>query len=154
MDGDDYVLTQQDKEDIAGLVDVSVNDVQINGSSVVSDGVAVIPVAKSNTLGLVIPNSGRGVGIVDTGNDAGKLFIDHAYDSGIKSALEQYRPITPDRQHKSVFYGLAKAAGDTTQATSSNPVGTYTNGAKIAIRTMLGIDKESLIAEIRDALNL
>ena len=139
--GDDYVLTAQDKEDIAGLVDVPVNDVQINGSSVVSDGVAVIPVAKSNTLGLVIPNSGRGVGIVDTGNDAGKLFIDHAYDSGIKSALEQYRPITPDRQHKSVFYGLAKASGDSSQAQSDNAVGTYTQEALVAIQKMLGLYK-------------
>ena len=149
--GDDYILTQQDKEDIAGLVDVPVNDVQINGTSIASGGVAVIPVAKSNTLGLVIPNSGRGVGIVDTGNDAGKLFIDHAYDSGIKSALEQYRPITPDRQHKSVFYGLAKAAGDTTQSASSNAVGTYTYEAKTAIQSMLGVPQlftNELIADV------
>ena len=137
--GDDYVLTAQDKADIAGLVDVPVDDVQVNGSSIVSDGVAVIPVAKSNTLGLVIPNNGRGVGIVDTGNDAGKLFIDHAYDSGIKSALEQYRPITPDIQHKSVFYGLAKASGDSTQAQSDNAVGTYTPEALVAIQKMLGV---------------
>ena len=38
-----------------------------------------------------------------------------------------------------IFYGLAKIAGDTTQAASSNPVGTYTEQAKIAIKTMLGI---------------
>ena len=38
-----------------------------------------------------------------------------------------------------VFYGLAKAAGDTTQANSGNPVGTYTEEAKAAIRAMLGI---------------
>ena len=38
-----------------------------------------------------------------------------------------------------VFYGLAKAAGDTTQASSGNPVGTYTEEAKAAIRAMLGI---------------
>lgn len=50
--------------------------------------------------------------------------------------------------------GLAKAAGDTTQAQSANTAGTYTPEAKTAIRTMLGIDTASLVAEIRDALNL
>ena len=46
-DGDDYVLTEQDKQDIAELVDVPVDDVQINGSSIVSDGVANIPMPKT-----------------------------------------------------------------------------------------------------------
>lgn len=47
MDGDDYVLTAQDKQDIAELVDVPVDDVQINGTSIVSDGVANIPMPKT-----------------------------------------------------------------------------------------------------------
>lgn len=53
-----------------------------------------------------------------------------------------------------MFYGLAKAAGDTTQSASSNTVGAYTDDAKTAIRAMLGIDTASLVAEIKDALNL
>ena len=36
-----------------------------------------------------------------------------------------------------VFYGMAKAAGDTSQASSSNAVGTYTENAKSAINSML-----------------
>ena len=47
MDGDDYALTAQDKQDIAELVDVPVDDVQINGTSIVSDGVANIPMPKT-----------------------------------------------------------------------------------------------------------
>ena len=42
-------------------------------------------------------------------------------------------------QHASTFYGLAKAAGDTTQPSSSNEVGTYTDFAKASIKSMLGI---------------
>ena len=42
------------------------------------------------------------------------------------------------RQHESTFYGLAKAAGDSTQSASTLSVGTYTDDAKIAIRNMLG----------------
>ncbi len=37
------------------------------------------------------------------------------------------------------FYGLASAAGDATQASSNNPVGTYTDSAKQAIQSMLGM---------------
>lgn len=43
-----------------------------------------------------------------------------------------------DNKHKTAFYGLAQAAGDTTMATSSNPVGTYTDDARTAIQEMLG----------------
>ena len=47
--------------------------------------------------------------------------------------------VSPTWQHESAFYGLAKAAGDTTQASSSNAVGTYTDAAKGAIQKMLGM---------------
>ncbi|MBQ1554305.1 MAG: hypothetical protein IIZ68_02480 [Clostridia bacterium] len=43
----------------------------------------------------------------------------------------------PSGQHRSAFYGLAKAAGDSTQSASSNAVGTYTEAAKSAISQML-----------------
>ena len=35
---------------------------------------------------------------------------------------------------------MAKAAGDNTQSSSANPVGTYTSNAKAAIQTMLGVE--------------
>ena len=152
--GDDYVLTAQDKADIAGLVDVPVDDVQINGTSIVSGGVANIPIATQSSFGIVLPHTGMGIGVVESGDKTGRLFVDKASVAGIKGALEEYRPIVPQRQHVSTFYGLAKAAGDTTQSVSSNAVGTYTENAKTAIRAMLGIDTASLVAEIRNALNL
>lgn len=147
--GDDYVLTQQDKEEIAGMVDTPVDDVQIDGTSIVTDGVANVPIASTTKPGVVRADSEFGTGIY--GN---RMFVAIATEAQIKAGRQFYRPICPDRQHLSTFYGLAKAAGDTTQSQSSNPVGTYTEDAKTAIRTMLGIDKESLVAEIRDALNL
>lgn len=47
--GEDYVLTAEDKAEIAGMVNVPVTDVQVNGSSVVAEGVASIemPVSRS-----------------------------------------------------------------------------------------------------------
>ena len=41
------------------------------------------------------------------------------------------------KQHQSAFFGLAKAAGDTTQSASANAVGTYTETAKSKIHDML-----------------
>lgn len=136
MDGDDYVLTAQDKSDIAGLVDVPVDDVQVNGISVVTDGVANIPVATNNNLGVV--KTGSTIGILNTG----EIGVIPATSNDVKAGTNGNNPITPTRQHASTFYGLAKASGDTTQAQSNNAVGTYTDEAKIAIKQMLGI-KES-----------
>ena len=110
-------------------------DVQVNGTSVVQDGVANIPLANGNsTYGAISGFSDRGIVV-----ENGKPRIWTASTNQIKSSSSQYHPITPSNQHSSIFYGLAKAASDTTQSASSNPVGTYTDAAKVAIQKMLGI---------------
>lgn len=142
--GDDYTLTEQDKQEIAGLVDTPVDDVQIDGASILSDGVANLPIATKDNLGVIKRKPYSGVAI-----DAdGSLRLEFAGDTTIKNGVSTYTPIVPQHQHKSVFYGLAKAAGDTTQSQSSNAVGTYTEDAKIAIQKMLGLYREwELIAD-------
>lgn len=62
-----------------------------------------------------------------------------ATDAQIKNASENYAPISPAKQHRAVFYGLATAAGDSTQSASSNEVGTYTDDALDKILMMLGM---------------
>lgn len=131
--GDDYVLTAQDKEEIAGLVDIPVDDVQINGTSIVQNGVANVPIASANNVGLVKILSANGV-YIDNNND---LAINKATDSQIKNGSASFRPIVPANQSNATFYGLAKAAGDTSQSQSSNAVGNYTEDAKSAISEML-----------------
>ena len=132
--GDDYVLTEQDKEDIAGLVDTPVDDVQINGASILQDGVANIPIADGNTAGAVKIYPYFGIGIFD-----GKLVLNTAQIEEIKKANTSTKAVSTLLQHASTFYGLAKAAGDTTQSSSSNAVGEYTSEAKTAIKNMLGV---------------
>lgn len=110
-------------------------DVQINGTSIVNNGVANIPIASSTDYGAIQTNTSYGTGMYN-----GKLFISKASNAQVKGGTEFYKPIVPKTQHESAFYGLAKAAGDTTQSASSNAVGTYTDEAKAAIKTMLGID--------------
>ena len=127
--GEDYVLTNEDKAEIAGQAPVQ--DVQVNGTSVLSNGVANVPIAEVGILGVVKPG-------YDIAVDAnGTITTNKALLSYIKDGGNTYSPIVPDNQHQSAFYGLAKAAGDTTQRTSSNAVGNYTESAKSAISQML-----------------
>ena len=67
------------------------------------------------------------------------LYLDGADAASIKGGVNSTNAIMPGRQDQAVFYGLAKAAGDTTQKNSSNAVGNYTNEAKASIKTMLGV---------------
>jgi len=128
------------------IPDVSVQDVQVNGTSVLQDGVANVPKASTSELGVIQLGTGGTTGLKI--NNSGYLSIDRAPASIVKGGTAQNMPITPDVQHTSAFYGLAKAAGDTTQSASSNAVGTYTDEAKVAIQKMLGVYREwELIAD-------
>ena len=147
--GDDYILTEQDKQEIAGLVDTPVDDVQINGTSIVQDGVANVPVASSSKVGVVRTQGTYGLNV----NGVGVIYTYGATSANIKAGTDTYRPINPSTQHEAAFYGLAKAAGYD-EKNSTLPVGQYSENAKNAIRTMLGLDTASLVAEIREALGI
>ena len=121
--------------DSDGTADDIVTDVQINGTSIVVDGVANVPVGAKGSIGAVGIVNDRGLQI----NDRGLITVYPASDGVVRAGTHAYSPITPNRQHSATFYGLAKSAGDTTQSSSSNAVGTYTEDAKIAIQKMLGI---------------
>lgn len=114
------------------LSDYAVHDVQVHGTSVMQNGVANVPEATNLVYGAV--KLGPGFGHASNGT----LTISSASSSQIKAGTNSNNVIKPENQHESTFYGLAKAAGDTTQAESDNVVGTYTDDAKTAIRTMLG----------------
>ena len=109
-----------------------VTDVQVNGTSILNNGVANVPVASGNDAGVIRMASNNGLFM-----DGTIIRIKKATDGLVKSGDSSYFPIVPANQNKSVFYGLAKAAGDSTQSASSNPVGTYTESAKSAISQML-----------------
>ena len=118
----------------------AVDDVRINGTSIVTDGIATIPDASLNRRGVVSAgnNTSTDTGIFRSGT-YNALFIAPASSNDIKTpaGLNIRRPIIPNKQHEATFYGLAKAAGDATQSASSNAVGTYTEDAKSAISEML-----------------
>ena len=109
-------------------------DVQINGVSIVDDGVANIPYAGDNIAGVV-----KVTGLAGVSMNNGDLKVNFALGSNVKQGSSQGLALNPALQHEAVFYGLAKAAGDTSQASSNNAVGVYTNPAKAYIKNMLGI---------------
>lgn len=110
----------------------AVQDVQVNGVSVLTNGVANVPIAGSS-LGVVALDSWYGLAKMNSG----VLYLYSPSDASIKGGTQSYQAITPVTQHKAVFYGFAKAAGDTTQSASDNAVGTYTETAKSKISEML-----------------
>lgn len=125
-------IDQAQNTAIAGKV----ADVQINGTSIVDAAhVATVPVISDyNQAGAVrIGGIDNGLAVVN-----GTTVVAGATDSLIKSGSENTRrTISPGNQHKAVFYGLAKAAGDSTQALAANGVGQYTESAKSSISEML-----------------
>lgn len=92
--------------------------------------------ATEDKAGVVKIKDVQGIGMTSTKY----LTIKSATSASIKAGSNINQPIIPEKQHESVFYGLAKASGDTTQSVSRNAVGTYTDEAKTSIKNMLGID--------------
>ena len=110
-----------------------VQNVTVNGTSVLEDGVAVIPNASTTVFGVVRIGSGLYVG------NNGTLYVNPASDAQIKGGTNAQNPIGAATQHTSVFYGLAKLAGADLKS-STTPVGTYTDAAINKILALLGID--------------
>lgn len=110
----------------------AVQDVQVNGVSVLQDGVANVPKATASILGVMKVWNTYGVHMIGDGN----LQIFGANSNEAKTGTHNYCPIVPSKQHESTFYGLAKAAGSD-EKNSTLPVGQYTDSAKSAIHTML-----------------
>lgn len=112
--------------------------------------------------------NGTNTGVIRVNNNYGLTNVD-ASDGGvgrttytaimapttteIRTGADRYKPIVPRNQHEASFYGLAKAAGDTTQAQSSNAVGTYTAGAKAAIQAMLDVPSNAAMQQAIDNIN-
>ena len=110
-----------------------VSDVQVNGTSVVTSGVANVPVGNQNTFGVFKAGGGSyGIDLSDS-----KIIIAPAGDNHIKAGTDSYRPIAPARQQKAVFYGLSKVAGYDLKDVANVTLGTYPEDSKSAIHQML-----------------
>ena len=132
------------------LCPINLSDVQINGTSILSNGVANIPKAgnDSSHMGVIYASGDYGVGVLG----AGGLYITRASSDQIKagnnsSAAALYKPITPQTQHESVYYALAKLAGADMASASGETVGVYPEAQKAAIQSMLGVSTGAILIE-------
>ena len=123
---------------VQSALDQKVDDVQIDGTSILNNGAANIPVAGPNQLGVLKVGSGtRGVNVSSTTDE---LQINFATAVLIKSGVNTYCPITPKYVDAAAFYGLASAAGKSMSSVSGATVGVYPDEQKQAIQKMLGLD--------------
>jgi hypothetical protein len=86
---------------------------------VLDNGIANVPIATNEAYGVVKGDFSYGV-VVNTG---GRLATRAATDAAVKAGTNTYLPLVSSVEHSATFYGLAKAAGDTTQSQSNNAVG-------------------------------
>lgn len=117
------------------IPEVPVQDVQVDGTSIVQNGVASVPIVNTiNTLGLVKVNTDYGLNVYPSG----LIRIWEAGSAEVKGGTHQSKPLAPDHQHESVFYGLSKVAGvDLKNETVT--LGEYPEASKTAIKEMLGV---------------
>lgn len=118
----------------------NVSDVQIDGTSIVTDGVAEMPIAMLPKSGYAAGNFGvvalkpyRGIA---QNNEDKSLFIAYPSANELKQGIENFTAVTVATQHSATFYGLAKVAGHD-EKNSALPLGTYSEEAKSAISDML-----------------
>ena len=134
----DGLMSSTDKSKLDGITaGAAVTDVQINNTSILSSGVANIPIADVNVLGAVKINPSFGIGIY-----GGALLINGASSDDIKAANNSTKLVPTYRQHEAVYYGLSKLAG-VNLANETVTLGTYPETSKTAIRSML-VTKDSI----------
>jgi len=118
------------------LPDVPVQDVQVNGTSIVNNNIANIPIASGSNLGVIKISGTNGIGLY-CNPSTGALQIAGGSKAQYKAGLSSSIPVTANFQHEATFYGLAKAAGHD-EKDSTFPLGQYTPEAQSAIRSMIG----------------
>ena len=141
----DGVTVTYSADDLYVTPSGEVTDVQVNGASIVSNGVANIPKASTSAIGLAKASMTGGTSALSDGS----IIINATNWLQLKKGTNGYNPVVPVNTPSAVFYGLARAAGDTTQdsqtSDSVNSMPNYTEDAKFAIAEMLGLSYEKLL---------
>lgn len=105
-----------------------VGDVQVNGTSVTTDGVANIPIASSSTVGVAKYDSGNGVGVTA----AGYVYTVAASEQLINAKSNSYKPIVPanlDYAVRSVKPACTTLSGTTATITANTTYASTVNAS-------------------------
>ena len=122
----------EQKAEKSEIPEVPVQDVQVNGVSVLQNGAANIPIGSSSVYGVLMAQHGLTT-------YQGKISIATPNDAQLKQGNLANTASVLSKQHMSAFYGLAKAAGADMKDIANTTVGTYPDAQKEAIQSMLGI---------------
>lgn len=98
-----------DNTNLATALSAKIDDVQMNSTSIVTSGVANIPIAGSNSLGVVKLNANQGV----SAYSAGDLVIISADATELTAKTNQYKPIVPSKIDIAVREGLGNYDANT-----------------------------------------
>ena len=83
-------------------------DVQINGSSIVADGIANIPIGSNSVLGVFKVNGSGGIQVGDTGD----LRVKSANKDTISKRNTSYQPIVPNTLDYAVKSAMCDGKGE------------------------------------------
>lgn len=148
--GDVYVHVNTDSSGgtkLATVDDVTVTDVQVNSTSVVSNGVANVPIMGNGQFGVAkifYPTSASGIYVDSSGN----IDINAADYATIKRGTATSRPAPIRYLPEAIYFGLAKLAGADMASVTGETVGVYPAAQKAAIQSMLGIDLSSIAQQV------
>ena len=95
--------------------DITVTDVQVNGTSILNDGIANIPIASNNRLGVVFP---AGFGVMVTAS--GALAINKATDALINAKANNFQPVVPSNLDYAVKVGVTTNKNNLTDDEKTN----------------------------------
>lgn len=124
-----------DNSNLASALDAKISDVQINSTSIVSGGVASIPIVANNVSGLVTGDNGmRGINFSSNGNP----YIVRAVDTEVTAKTSSFKPLTPAN------IDLAVKTGVTTNTL------TLTTAEKETACAWLGAGQETVFVDWTD----
>ena len=131
--GDNYVLTDADKQAIAGMVDAVMDVQDENGNTFVTDKIAKIPTSSDTRVGIMTSNSPNG--LAHLGN--GLWRISPATNTNIDSRAANYRPIIS----RNLDYAVKAAMCDGKGAA-------WTADEQKAARERIGSEQWDLICDV------
>lgn len=105
--GNDYVLTDADKQNIAGMVNAVKSVVDGVGNDLVTDGVATVPIATALKPGVIKANISYGIGVLKDG----LIGVVGASDSEIDARNSSFKTITTKKFDHAVKAAMTDGKG-------------------------------------------
>lgn len=125
-----WVNTAGDSDDISGRV---ISDVRVGGESIVRYGIATVPAASNESVGVVKANPECGI----SADSNGILSVTQAQESDIDAGVSSFLPIVPQNLNYAVMKSM-----------SSDSYSEWDDDSKSKAREKIGISKHKKIFDL------